>query len=61
MVRDAGRVRARSGAPASTRSRAQRLLRDGPRRDGEHAQDIRRRWSVHQRLIRGDDLFDALI
>lgn len=39
----------------------QRLLRDGPRRDGEHAQDIRRRWSVHQRLIRGDDLFDALI
>ncbi|BBX47688.1 hypothetical protein GCM10009641_18860 [Mycobacterium cookii] len=39
----------------------ERLLRDGPRPDGAHAQDIRRRWSTHHRMIRGDDLWDALI
>ncbi|MGQ9411148.1 caspase family protein [Mycolicibacterium gilvum] len=39
----------------------ERLLRDGPRVDGPHADDLRRRWSTHHRLIRGDDLWDALI
>jgi Caspase domain len=39
----------------------ERLLRDGPRPDGPHADDIRRRWSTHHRFIRGDDLWDALI
>jgi hypothetical protein len=39
----------------------ERLLRDGPRPDGAYAEDIRRRWSTHHRLIRGNDLCDALI
>lgn len=38
-----------------------RLLKDGPSPEGPHAEDIRRRWSTHHRLIRGDDLWDALI
>lgn len=38
-----------------------RLLRYGPRLDGPHAQDVRRRWTVHQELIRGDDLCWTLI
>ncbi len=42
-------------------SQLERLLRDGPRPDGPHADDIRRRWSTHHRFIRGDDLWDALI
>jgi len=39
----------------------ERLLRDGPHGDSPHADDIRRRWSIHHRFIRGDDLCDALI
>jgi tetratricopeptide (TPR) repeat protein len=39
----------------------ERLLREGPRPDRPGADDIRRRWSTHHRLIRGDDLWDALI
>ncbi len=39
----------------------ERLLRDGPLPDGPEADDLRRRWSTHRRLIRGDDLWDALI
>lgn len=39
----------------------QRLLRDGPHPDGPHADELRRRWSTHQRYLRGDDLADALV
>lgn len=39
----------------------ERLLKEGPSPEGPHGEDIRRRWSTHHRLIRGDDLWDALI
>ena len=39
----------------------ERLLRDGPRSDDGQSQDIRRRWSVRNHLISGDDLIDALV
>lgn len=38
-----------------------RLLREGPHPQGPYVDDLRRRWSTHQRFLRGDDLCDALI
>jgi tetratricopeptide (TPR) repeat protein len=39
----------------------ERLLRDGPRSDDGQSKDIRRRWSVRNHLISGEDLIDALV